>query len=391
MRKIAATYIYPIVLPPIKYGILYLDDNNTIVKIKDNGGEMIEEQECEYYNGVIVPGFVNAHTHLELSHLKNFFKQGAGMRNFLQSILTRPKTEISEITEYVEQYDKLMYNQGIVAVSDISNTLDTLEIKASSKIYYHTFVELFGLVKQRSTDIYKKGVSICDAYRQRNLAATITPHAPYSLSKSLLQKICTTENNQLLSIHILENSVEQESLSDNKESLKSIFNSLGTSDIENITEHPFQLMLQDIKNSQVLTVHNTHTTAKDWDIALNIAKKNKISLFAVTCPRSNMFINSLIPDYSQWSDKVPICIGTDSLASNTDLSVFNEILFLLKKTNLSFEQLLKWGTLNGARALNVDKKFGSFEIGKTPGINLITQFDYTEMKPSDNSTICRIV
>ncbi|HPW67081.1 MAG TPA: amidohydrolase family protein [Salinivirgaceae bacterium] len=391
MRKIAATYIYPIVTQPIKYGVLYLDDNNTIVKIKDNGGEMIEEQGCEYYNGVIVPGFVNAHTHLELSHLKGFFKKGAGMRNFLQSILTRPKTEISEITEYAEQYDRLMYNQGIVAVGDISNTLDTLEIKSSSKIYYHTFVELFGLAQQKSADIYNKGVSICDAYKQRNLAATITPHAPYSLSKSLLQKICTTENNQLLSIHILENSIEQESLSDNKQSLKSIFHSLDASDIENITEHPFQLMLQDIKNSRVLTVHNTHATAKDWDIALNIAQKNNISLFAVTCPRSNIFINNLLPDYSQWSDKIPICIGTDSLSSNTDLSILNEILFLLKKTNFSFDELLKWGTLNGAKALGVDKKFGSFEIGKTPGISLITQFDYIEMKPTDNATICRIV
>ena len=188
MRKIAATYIYPIVSPPIKYGIIYLDDNNTIVKIKDNGGEMIEEHGCEYYSGVIVPGFVNAHTHLELSHLKGFFKQGTGMRSFLQSMITRPKTGIAKIVEYAEQYDKLMYNQGIVAVGDISNTLDTLEIKASSKIYYHTFVELFGLVQQKSADIYNKGVSVCNAYKQRNLASTITPHASYSLSKSLYAK-----------------------------------------------------------------------------------------------------------------------------------------------------------------------------------------------------------
>lgn len=391
MRKIAATYIYPIVSPPIKYGIIYLDDNNTIVKIKDNGGEMIEEHGCEYYSGVIVPGFVNAHTHLELSHLKGFFKQGTGMRSFLQSMITRPKTGIAKIVEYAEQYDKLMYNQGIVAVGDISNTLDTLEIKASSKIYYHTFVELFGLVQQKSADIYNKGVSVCNAYKQRNLASNITPHASYSLSKSLLRKIYTTENNQLLSIHILENSIEQEKLNDSQQSLKSLYNSLSIIDIENNTEHPFQLMLQDINNSQLLSVHNTHATANDWDLALNIARENNISLFAVTCPRSNMFINSLLPDYSQWSDKVPICIGTDSLASNTDLSIFNEILFLLEKTNFSFDELLKWGTLNGARAIKVDKKFGSFEIGKTPGVNLITQFDYVEMKPNDNATICRII
>ena len=183
-------------------------------------------------------------------------------------------------------------------------------------------------MQQKSADIYNKGVSVCNAYKQRNLASTITPHASYSLSKSLLRKIYTTENNQLLSIHILENSIEQEKLNDSQQSLKSLYNSLGIIDIANNTKHPFQLMLQDINNSQLLSVHNTHATANDWDLALNTAHENNIS-FAVTCPRSNMFINSL---YQTTANGVIVLIyRTDSLASNTDLSIFNEILFLLEK------------------------------------------------------------
>ncbi|MDD2563872.1 MAG: hypothetical protein PHU27_06625 [Salinivirgaceae bacterium] len=66
MRKIAATYVFPVTSPPIKYGIVTLNDNDEVVHIKDNGGVMIEEEGCEYYSGILIPGLVNAHTHLEL-------------------------------------------------------------------------------------------------------------------------------------------------------------------------------------------------------------------------------------------------------------------------------------------------------------------------------------
>ncbi len=390
MRKIAATYIYPVTSQPIKYGILYLDDNNTIVKIIDNNGKMVEEEGCEYYNGIITPGFINAHTHLELSYLKNLFERGAGMRQFLKTMMTKPKTNVSEIAAIAEYYDKQMYNQGIVAVGDICNTTDTLEVKTTSKIHYHSFIELYGLSPKKSTEIYSNGITIRNEYIKRDLPSTITPHAPYSLSKNLLMKIYSENINPLLSIHILENSIKQENLSDNAQSFKSLYKQHGINDIENSVEHPFQLMLKDIVGKQLLTVHNTRATVQDWDIALDIVHRNNISLFAVTCPRSNMYINSLLPDYNQWPKEIPVCLGTDSLASNTDLSVFNEILFLLKKTDISFNKLLEWGTLNGARALMIDNKFGSLEIGKTPGVNLISQFDFEKNKPSDNATIRKL-
>jgi cytosine/adenosine deaminase-related metal-dependent hydrolase len=146
-----------------------------------------------------------------------------------------------------------------------------------------------------------------------------------------------------------------------------------------------------LKEKHLLSVHNVYATAQDWKIALEYTYKNNLALFAVTCPRSNMFINSKLPDYSQWPSAIPVCLGTDSLVSNTDLSVYNEMLFLLEKTNLPFPELLTWATLNGAKALHLDSVFGSFDVGKKPGVNLISQFDFKTMKPAAGSTVSRLV
>jgi cytosine/adenosine deaminase-related metal-dependent hydrolase len=189
----------------------------------------------------------------------------------------------------------------------------------------------------------------------------------------------------------LESSPEEETLTDNPKSFKKLFSGVGISGFSDQVGHPFERMLQKIRKKQVLSVHNTHALKQDWEMALNLGKQNQISIFAVTCPRSNVFINKRLPDYSQWPSEIPVCLGTDSLASNLDLSVFNEILFLLDETQIPFSDLLTWATINGARALRFDKEFGSFDVGKTPGVNLITQFNYKKMKPAVGATISRLL
>jgi len=109
----------------------------------------------------------------------------------------------------------------------------------------------------------------------------------------------------------------------------------------------------------------------------------------VLCPLSNYFIENKYPDLTNFipfSDKVTI--GTDSLASNNTLSILEEMKALVKiKADLSFEKVLQWATLNGAKALQLDRNIGSIEIGKKPGINLITDFDFANTNITDKSTV----
>ena len=392
MRKIAATYLFPVTSPPIKYGIVSLDDNNVIVDIKDNGGAMIEEEGCEYYSGVLIPGLVNAHTHLELSHLKNYVDPHRGMSAFLDKMISRPVFDTISVQKAIEFFDQKMYAQGVSLVGDICNGNSTINVKSTSKIHYHSFVELMGL---NSADVQKRfqhGEALFNEFTLAHLPVSLSPHAPYSVHHDLMSEIALHGESDILSVHMLENRAQHEMLSNDTDSLMHFFSDKGILREKYLQlKHPMEFILNPLNSKQMLLVHNLYTTPKDWAVALQLAKRNALSLFAVTCPRSNAHIHTALPDYATWPAEIPVCIGTDSLASNSDLSVFNEILYLSSKTNFSFDTLLSWATINGAMALKMEGDFGSIEMGKSPGLNLVSGFNYSDMKLSDNSTIQRLV
>lgn len=393
MRKIAASYIFPGTSPPIKFGIIYVDEQNRITKIKDNGGVMIEEEGCEFYSGIIIPGLVNAHTHLELSYLKGIYKPNTGMLNFLETMFNKPYFEEKQIETAIQQADRQMYLNGISVVGDICNTAATINIKKQSRIVYKSFVELSGLDSALTHPRLIKGISIVEEYRKHNLHASLTPHSSYSVNSKLLQKIAQSKYSNIQSIHTLENPICAETLTDSPQSFKAFFKNKGILKGNTPTQelHPYLFVLKQFCDKTILLVHNTFSTAKDWEIALNEAKSNNLSVFAVTCPRSNAFINSTLPDYEQWSNNVQICIGTDSLASNSDLSVFEEMKYILKHTPVAFDDVLTWGTINGAKAMGIDNVYGSLDVDKTPGLNLIEDFDFKKMTLSESSKIRRLI
>ncbi|MDD4748324.1 MAG: amidohydrolase family protein [Salinivirgaceae bacterium] len=391
MRKIAATYVFPVTSPPIKYGIVTLNDNDEVVHIKDNGGVMIEEEGCEYYSGILIPGLVNAHTHLELSYLKNYVQPHSGMLEFLDKMIMRSASDQTTLDDAISFADSKMYAQGVSVVGDICNGSSTVNTKSKSKISYYSFIELLGLNKSDSDHRFQKGVALFNQFRSASLSVSIVPHAPYSVHGDLLSHIALHPESEVVSVHMLESEHASENVSNDKRSFKHFFKAKNIlREDYNQTNNPVEFILDRFKNKQVLLVHNIHATPKDWDYVQAIAKRNALSIFAVTCPRSNEFIHAVLPNYDCWPTEIPVCIGTDSLASNADLSVFNEMVFLKEKTNLSFETLLKWATINGAKALKMDQRFGSIEVGKTPGLNLISGIDYSKMKITESSSIRRI-
>src|SRR6056297_2047496 len=86
MRRLAANYVFPISSPPIKNGIVEVTDDGQIIKIIDPGAKFQEMSKVEFYNGVLVPGFINCHCHLELSALKGYVKPDSGLPRFVNTI-----------------------------------------------------------------------------------------------------------------------------------------------------------------------------------------------------------------------------------------------------------------------------------------------------------------
>ncbi len=393
MRRLSANYIFPVTSGPLKNGIVEIDDNGIILDIIDTGGALKETRNLEFYNGIIVPGFVNTHCHLELSALKDVLPEKSGLTSFIEQMINYRKNRISEhSTQSIENADELMYSNGIVAVGDIVNTNSTLETKLQSKIFYHSFIEISGLGKDYKQR-FEKAKTLNSEFREEKLSSSIVPHAPYSVSKQLFELIKeeALANNSILSIHNQESKDENEMFLKGSSNLLNFFKtagidisfwkSSGRSSIETILDYlP--------ANNHLLFVHNIYTTPQE------IKKVTEFlpNIFWVFCPRSNIFIENKLPEidsFLEYSGK--ISLGTDSLASNKILSILDEMIAIYNEyPHIQFVSLLQWATLNGAKALKIDDQYGSLEKGKQPGLNLITNFDFQEMQITSKSLVKRL-
>jgi cytosine/adenosine deaminase-related metal-dependent hydrolase len=394
MRRFSANYVYPVNGAPIKNGIVLVDDNNTILGVTDPGDRLQELASMEFHNGVIVPGFVNAHCHLELSHLKGKVEQSNGIAEFVCNVRTLRKSEQHEIEYAIKQTVRTLENNGTVAVGDICNTSDTIGSKLKSKILFHNFIELFGLSPGDAKIRIDNSIDLLEKFRSSGFeTSSLTPHAPYSISDSLWN-LLTVEISKvkfpIISIHFGESKAEYTLLNDHSGALAESYNKLGIPINLPDCKSPLEVVLRYIpKDAKVLFVHNTFVGRNE---VVQLASFFKESFF-VLCPSSNLFIEGVLPDVQMIASAgVNIALGTDSYASSNTVSVFDQIMILLEHFPfLTFDEVLKWATLNGAKALNFDSMVGTLDEGKSPGLNLISHFDFTSMKPTSHSRIKRLI
>ena len=370
MRRITAHYIFPVNKPPLKYGILEVDGNGMITDIIDTGGRLREEFNLEFYPGIILPGFVNSHCHLELSHLYNRIPAGTGISSFVDRVTKERFADADEIKKRIRQRVSQLYKMGTSAVGDIVNTPDTLEAKKSSRIHWHNFVELFGLKPDDAKQIWEKGKALEAEFRKEKLTATISPHAPYSVSQELW-KFFNSNPPEILSMHSQESSEENELMTYRKGALNDWMKKRGiqTTSLPDPKKSSLESVLDHLPEvEKLLLVHNTYTRARDVSIA--VKKYGRQKVFWVLCPNSNLYIDNSLPEYIISNHEgLQLCLGTDSLASNTSLSLLEEIKTVLERfPETDLQDVISWATINGAKALGIDSKLGSFEEGKIPGV-----------------------
>jgi len=391
VRKISASYILDGFGGFLKNGILNLTEDGSILELTDTGGNLTEIANLEHYNGILCPGFINAHCHLELSHLRGKIPRKTGLPGFIKELITGRKSDKEAIQRAITDADREMRVEGIVAVGDICNTADSFETKAHSPIYYHSFVEIFGTSSSKAHDIHRNAQNLVQQARHKfSLKACITPHSAYSLNDLLFQLIREEKDSQnnILSVHNQETESENELISNATGELHAAFEMLGFDLSEktpqNINSFPW-LMRQLPANKTILLVHNLFTSEQD----IKNSGIENADVYWVLCPGSNFYIAGLSPGKYLMDNYSPkICIGTDSLASNDRLSILNELNILQSKyPEIPLYELLTWATLNGAKALGIDKWCGSFEKGKKPGVLLIENADIQNLKLNETSRI----
>ncbi|PZP51251.1 MAG: amidohydrolase [Pseudopedobacter saltans] len=377
IRKIHATEIFD-GREILENKVLVLDENNKVEGIVpvDEAGENIEN-----VAGLLSPGFVNCHCHLELSHMKNAIEEGTGLMDFVGKIMRLRQLPQEEILDVIAKADQEMYENGIVAVGDICNTLHTLHTKKISTLQYRNFIELAGFLPQQAGERFENGIQLKEKYADVG-PTTIVPHAPYSVSKELFEKINEDSSSKIISIHNEETPDENFFFREKKGAFLELYKRMNANIdfFEPSGKSSIQTYLPYLdKVSAILLVHNTCTSKEDIQYAQKIASQNQQDLYWTLCPNANWYIERKMPPVDLLlSENVTICLGTDSVASNYQLSIFTEIQRIREHfPYIPLETMLVWATINGAKALGLSDNLGSFEKGKKPGIVLIDKENNT--------------
>ena len=181
-RRIAAEYVYTLQNDePIINGYVEFDENGTILGV----GKCSDEDTV--IKGALVPGFVNAHCHLELSHLHKKFRKGTGMAGFIDQINALRDWASDDVkTELVEKWMDKLWKDGVSAVADISNDASSFPVKKVSPIYTRTFLEVFGTEPEDCAAVMESVGKLHQVAQEYGIDAAPTPHSCYTMSPQLL-------------------------------------------------------------------------------------------------------------------------------------------------------------------------------------------------------------
>lgn len=360
--------------------VIVLEGNGLIKDITNlsDAGDDVQQ-----LKGIICPGFINAHCHVELSHLKGQVAEGTGLVEFVQQVMSKrnlqhnPEQKQVLIKAAIQQ----MCNSGIVAVGDICNTTDSVTEKQTSSLHWHNFIELTGFVgasaEKRFADmqIIKQHFLQAD-HKQNYFNTTLAPHAPYSVSGKLFELINDATANHITTIHNQETAAENELYQTKSGGFLELYQNIGI-DISSFNatgKTSLQSWLPLLnKQQKIIAVHNNFINQADIDFVQQTSKDVSFCI----CINANRYIEQMNPPIELlMKNNCKMVLGTDSLASNHQLNIWEEIKAIRQYfPGIQLETLLQWATSNGASALQMDHSLGSIKKGKKPGLVLIENAD----------------
>lgn len=357
MRRIAAHYLIrrgEITARPV----ITLDDEGCITSI-DVWERLDTLAQTEFYAGALCAGFVNAHSHIELSYLRGAIERSSGFAGFARQIgAVRGNFTPEEREQALRTADAVMWAQGVDAVADIANGATSMEMKAQSPIRYTTFGEVFGL--NSTTEPMLR-------LQAEWPEVILTPHSTYSLQEETFrQTVEAADDDVPLSIHFMESEAEA-ALYRGEGSLNDWYARMGWQCDFLAYGSPTRRIIESVPATRrVLLVHNCYVQREDIE-QLQAHFGDRVSW--VVCPASNDYISGIKPPIDLLREMgCRICIGTDSLASNERLEMVGEMKYF---KDVPLRELVRWATWNGAEALGVQDEIGEIEIGRRSGIVLL--------------------
>ena len=378
-----------------------LDTNNVLITDAKGKIEAIVAQadagdDIQQFNGVLTPGFINAHCHLELSHMKGLIPEKTGLVDFILKIVNERHFPDEQIADAIEKAEDEMLQNGIVAVGDICNNTSTLTQKLKNRLAYYNFIEVSGWSPAIAASRFERSVDIYNQFKIQNskFKISLVPHAPYSVSNDLWNMIAPNFPEQSISIHNQETNFEDDFFLTGTGDFNRMYGmmNIDISFFQPSGKSSLQSYIEQLKEARnVLLVHNTFTTEKDLSYLSDESLGLNPDIYYCLCTNANQYIENAMPPVQLIrKQKGTIVIGTDSLASNGSLNILDELKTITHHfPEIVLTELLQWATLNGAQALQMDESLGSFKKGKTPGILVIEQLENSAI--SQKSKVKRLI
>jgi cytosine/adenosine deaminase-related metal-dependent hydrolase len=341
----------------------------------EEAGEGVEQ-----LKGILTPGLINAHCHLELSHLKAVIPPHTGLLDFLCSVVTKRGFSPEVIQEKIRLAEAEMVQNGTVAVGDIGNTADTAGVKSKSRIRWQNFTEVLSFTDEKADQSVAHYRAVAQQLQESMgpmHRTALVPHAPYSISPRSFALINEATAGEVISMHNQEHPAEDHLYQTGESEYLRLFRIFG------MDHSPFPVTgktsLRSVlphfnKGQTIFLVHNTSTTESDVIWAESYATQNGLTLIWCLCINANLYIENKLPPIEMlMRQRCHIVLGTDSYSSNWQLSIAKEMQSIRHHfPSIPLETLLQWGTRSGAKALRWMDELGSFEKGKQPGIVLIS-------------------
>ena len=391
MRRLSAHFIFTNNGPPLRMGIITAGDDGTIINVEDTGGSLKESEPVEFYNGIVIPGFVNCHCHLELSHLKGTIARRTGLGGFLAELQQIRKSSPEKIISAASEADRAMYDEGIVLCADICNNSLTFSIKKNSKISYINLLEVFATDPGQAETRINEVVKLSEESERQQLPFSIVPHTVYAVSLPLFRLIKErTAENRVTSIHFMETEGEEAFVKEHSGPLMETFRKAGFVADKLLTPgNCVSAILDEVTPSgSLILVHNTFA-----ERAMVNRINQRGNVYWCLCPNANLYIENRMPPVTMLAGEgCDIVTGTDSLASNGSLSILSELMTIQEHfPSISLTDMISWATINGARALRQEDTYGKIEPGKKPGLLLLESVDLKNLKLSPDTFVKRLI
>jgi len=362
-----AAWILPITGPPIRGGFVGTSAGRIISVSADRpeaSGPSGPVEIVDLGDVAVLPGLVNAHTHLELSWMRNRIPPAESMPAWVAKLMALRREQGSDPPAPIADAVRESRAAGTALVGDVTNTLAAYDLLSASRLGGAVFHELLGFNSPSPQQLVEAAQATLDRLTPHaDWRRSIVPHAPFSVSPALFQEIRRAAGDLPVSVHLGESADEIEFLRDGTGAWRELLGRIGAWNEQwrppgcGPVEYLDRLGLV---NDRLLAVHGTQLQAPE------LARLADARATLVTCPRSNRWTGAGTPPLEQfYASGVRVAVGTDSLASVDDLSIFAELAHMRSLApHVPAARLLESATLAGAEALGFADEFGTIEAGK---------------------------